>query len=222
MTTSWPRPELAAGPVCQQFRERDAGPAVFPAGAGSSMERAARRRTARRTVGAGILPQNGPGRQAEHRGLSWSWGTEEGQLPKSGFSPLATLQCAAAGAGIHALPSRGPRPAQDLPVREGRHRGSPSASRACFASSCPSTAARERTTVDGLGVRHLVEGRPSAPRHVTSNSCSALAVTAGLASAAASAEPCRPQLFAVTLLMPLRGRGSIGVREPVDARRRRG
>ena len=111
-----------------------------------------------RTVGAGILPQNGPGRQAEHRELSWSWGTEVGQLPKSGFSPLATLQCAAAGAGIHALPSRGARPAQDLPVREGRHRGSPSASRACFASSCPSTAARERTAVDGLGVRHLVEG----------------------------------------------------------------
>ena len=87
MTTSWPRPELAAGPVCQQFRERDAGPAVFPTGAGSSMERAARRRTARRTVGAGILPQNGPGRQAEHRGLSWIWGERCSVSCRSRTSP---------------------------------------------------------------------------------------------------------------------------------------
>ena len=115
MTTSWPRPELAAGPVCQQFRERDAGPAVSPAGAGSSMERAARRRTARRTVGTGILPQNGPGRQAEHRGLSWSWGTEVGQLPKSGFSPAGYASVCRGG-------RTNPRPRRRRTFRSARDR----------------------------------------------------------------------------------------------------
>ena len=115
MTTSWPRPELAAGPVCQQFRERDAGPAVSPAGAGSSMERAARRRTARRTVGAGILPQNGPGRQAEHRGLSWIWENGGRSVAEVGLPPRWLRS---------SVPRRAQEstaaPTQDLPAGEGR------------------------------------------------------------------------------------------------------
>ena len=163
MTTSWPRPDLAAGPVCQQCRERDAGPAVFPAGAGSSIERAARRRTARRTVGAGILPQNRPGRQGEHRG-----GTEVGQLPKSVYSPAGYR---GGGRNPRLPPSRGRRRRRTFrSVQAGIERSS-STSEACFTSSCQLPARARRTAVDGLGVRHLVEG---GRQHLatTSNSCS--------------------------------------------------